>query len=335
MFIIKMLEKFSDRRTKLGFIIILSIITIITFIIILNRMEGNKDTDKNVAAVLEDVTEETTIQTEDVKVTTTITKVTEEVTTIEAQTEESVTETQVETEAQTEALIIEDSVTEPTPRTKWTVQTVSPDFNNAFSDILSYSEYPESYEIDVKCVYQNPELPTGCEITSLTTVLNYFGYAVGKMEMANNYLIKANYGTTDFSTAFIGNPQTTRGYGCYSPVIVNTAQKFLNEHGNMHSVVNLSGYELSELFKIISNDYPIVIWCTMSLVEPKEVYVWTLAGNIDVYWMQNEHCVVLTGYNLAEGTVTVSDPLKGIVKYNLQEFEKRFIQLGKQAVAIK
>ena len=52
MFIIKMLEKFSDRRTKLGFIIILSIITIITFIIILNRMEGNKDTDKNVAAVL-------------------------------------------------------------------------------------------------------------------------------------------------------------------------------------------------------------------------------------------------------------------------------------------
>ncbi|HHX56998.1 MAG TPA: C39 family peptidase, partial [Clostridiales bacterium] len=208
---------------------------------------------------------------------------------------------------------------------------------NAFSDILSNPEYimPESYEINVNCVYQNPELPTGCEVTSLTTVLNYFGYKIGKTDMANNYLIKDKYGATDFSTAFIGNPQTTRGYGCYSPVIVNTAQRFLNDYGNIHSVVDLSGYELSELFKVVSSDYPLVIWCTMSLVEPKEVYVWSLAGNIDVYWMQNEHCVVLTGYDLVEGTVTVSDPLKGIVKYNLQAFENRYNQLGKQVVAIK
>lgn len=35
--------------------------------------------------------------------------------------------------------------------------------------------------LDVECVLQNPELPTGCEITALTTVLNYLGYNVDKL----------------------------------------------------------------------------------------------------------------------------------------------------------
>ncbi len=330
-----MLKNVTRKQKITGLIIILSVIAVIIFINIYSKVEGDKSNEKSVIAMKGDI-DQTTDTTE---VTTVTTKVTKVVTTTEAQTEESVTETEVVTEtvAETEMRVMQEPVPEPVPRTKWTLQTVSPNLNNAFSDILSNLEYitPESHQINVNAVYQNPELPTGCEVTSLTTVLNYFGYTIGKMDMANNYLIKEKYGATDFSTAFIGNPQTERGYGCYSPVIVNTAQKFLNDYGNMHSVVDLSGYELSDLFKVVSSDYPIVVWCTMSLVEPREIYAWSLAGNIDVYWMQNEHCVVLTGYDLVEGTVTVSDPLKGIVKYNLQAFEKRYIQLGKQAVAIK
>lgn len=326
----KILESFICKQRTIGLILMLSTIAILVLIIIFDKVGRIKEANKEVLVMMGEITETIEVRTEVTTFTTNA--VTRAVTTTESQTEESITETETETEITTE-----ESSTEPRTRIKWTLQTVSPNLNNIFTDILSDSEYilPDSYEIDVNCVYQNPELPTGCEVTSLTTVLNHFGYTIGKMDMANNYLIKDNYGATDFSTAFIGNPQTERGYGCYSPVIVNTAQRFLDDHGNLHSVEDLSGYELRELFKVISNDYPIVVWCTMSLVEPKEVYVWTLAGNIDVYWMRNEHCVVLTGYDLAEGTVTVSDPQKGIIKYNLDRFEKRFTQLGKQAVAIK
>ena len=35
---------------------------------------------------------------------------------------------------------------------------------------------------------QYPELPTGCEITSLTEVLNYLGYGIDKETLARNYL---------------------------------------------------------------------------------------------------------------------------------------------------
>ena len=41
----------------------------------------------------------------------------------------------------------------------------------------------DSYCITMNCVFQNPELPTGCEITALTTVLNHLGYDVTKTEM--------------------------------------------------------------------------------------------------------------------------------------------------------
>lgn len=44
--------------------------------------------------------------------------------------------------------------------------------------------------IDVPTVMQNPELPNGCEITSLTAVLNSKGYKVEKTEMADIYLPK-------------------------------------------------------------------------------------------------------------------------------------------------
>ena len=46
---------------------------------------------------------------------------------------------------------------------------------------------------NVKCIAQNPELPRGCEVTSLAMMLNYNGINVSKMELAKEvkkYLIK-------------------------------------------------------------------------------------------------------------------------------------------------
>lgn len=53
----------------------------------------------------------------------------------------------------------------------------------------SDSLFSESYVIqDFPIIYQMPELPTGCEITAMTMVLNYYGYSVDKVQMATQYL---------------------------------------------------------------------------------------------------------------------------------------------------
>ena len=41
-------------------------------------------------------------------------------------------------------------------------------------------EVPAEHVLDVDAIYQRPELPTGCEVTSLTALLQYLGFDVDK-----------------------------------------------------------------------------------------------------------------------------------------------------------
>ena len=104
---------------------------------------------------------------------------------------------------------------------------------------------PESSSIsDFEFTGQMPELPTGCEITSLTMVLNYYGYSVDKMTMALEYLPTLGWNDTyygedgslygnDIYNYFIGNPQSeTDGLSCGAGAIVTAADGYLADNGN-------------------------------------------------------------------------------------------------------
>ena len=67
--------------------------------------------------------------------------------------------------------------------------------------------------LSVPTVMQMPEYPTGCEITSMTAVLNYYGINISKMEMVENHLPKEDYRMIgdvrygpDPNKAFSGHP---------------------------------------------------------------------------------------------------------------------------------
>ncbi len=47
---------------------------------------------------------------------------------------------------------------------------------------------PSTVQLDVENILQNPELPNGCEITSAAIVLNYLGFDIDKVTLAENYL---------------------------------------------------------------------------------------------------------------------------------------------------
>ena len=196
---------------------------------------------------------------------------------------------------------------------------------------------PDSYSIDVDYIYQCPELPTGCEITSLTMLLNYLGFDVSKTDLADNYLEKDYMCTVSFNDAFIGDPRWDGGYGCFSPVIVRSAQKYLDtqHNGYKYLVENISGTKFEDLYEYIANDNPVIIWCSMSLMDIYKNYCYTASDGNDVYWYDNEHCMLLTGYDKNEGTVTAADPLEGLMLYNSERFEYIYNQLGKQAVIIR
>lgn len=209
---------------------------------------------------------------------------------------------------------------------------------------LPTTETRDSYTIEnFETVLQNPELPTGCEVTSLTAVLNYLGYEVDKVTMANEYLPKMNfyrkdgklYGT-DFRYVFAGTPFNNSSYGCYAPCIMNTANAYLKYHQNIHKAIDVSGREFTDLEFYINNNMPVIVWATSeNLKQPKLTTKWTTPSGENVQWLSGEHCMVLIGYDKINGTVTVADPLVGLTTYPYELFKTRYEQMGKQAVVIR
>lgn len=185
----------------------------------------------------------------------------------------------------------------------------------------------------VKHLPQNPELPTGCEITALTTVLNYYGFNVDKLTMATKYLEKAD-APANFWKVFLGDPTKKTGFGCYAAPITNAANKYLKDIKANYVAKNVSGTSFEKLLSYVENGTPVVIWGTMEMKKPYSTYKWTVDGET-VQWIAPEHCLVLIGYDIENGTAIVSDPQKGIGSYKLDTVKARFLALHSQCVILE
>ncbi|MGN1303948.1 MAG: C39 family peptidase [Oscillospiraceae bacterium] len=197
--------------------------------------------------------------------------------------------------------------------------------------------YPQKKNLSVKKILQNPELPTGCEITSLAMLLNYIGFKADKLLLADKYLEKGKYRAADPNKVFVGDPKSTFAYGCYSNVIVNAAEKFLEEKDkkNAWKVRNITGCNANSLYFAVGSGNPVIVWATMDMKAPRKGAEWTIPETKEKYvWTAGEHCMILTGYDKKAKLVYVNDPLKGAVTYNQKDFEKRFVQMGRNAVII-
>ncbi len=201
------------------------------------------------------------------------------------------------------------------------------------SEIDFSSLSKRSVGLAVNYLPQNPELPTGCEITSLTTVLNYYGYNVSKTVMADKYLEKQN-APADWTKVFMGTPFDPHSFGCYAQPITNAANKFFADNKNKHIAYNKSGIAFSAILSEIDNGRPVVIWGTMQM---KEAYK-TVKFNIDgktMQWIAPEHCLVLIGYDIDRGVAIMSDPQRGIVEYDIYTVKQRYESMCSQCVFIR
>lgn len=192
----------------------------------------------------------------------------------------------------------------------------------------------EQKYIVMKELLQLPSLPTGCEITSLTAVLNYWGYGVSKETMSDKYLEKGRLGQVTAYEAFIGEPSSTGGYGCFAPVIQRAANKYLSEQNSFYRAYNLTGAAFEDLYKEINQNHPVIVWATINMVEPTYYSQWKLQDGT-YSWIGREHCLVITGYDKSTNSVYVMDPLKGNVAYDATLFKTRYEQMFSQAVVIK
>ena len=188
--------------------------------------------------------------------------------------------------------------------------------------------------LEVKNILQKPDLPAGPEITCLAIVLHYFGDYADKVMLAENYLTIAEPGTTSPYVAYLGDPKVAEGsYGCYAPVIVEAANRYLTDKGSKKRAVDISGSSGEELLKQVKKGNPVIVWNTTNLVPSRVTEEWVIDGEV-VQWLGNEHCTVLMGYNKTTGTVIVADPLRGIVEFDMEKYFMRYKEQHSNAVLL-
>jgi uncharacterized protein YvpB len=200
---------------------------------------------------------------------------------------------------------------------------------------------PRQKKLDVDIVLQNPQLPTGCEVTTLTMLLNHYGFNVSKLFLADMmpqfnfyYIDNVLYGA-DFLTTFPGNPRSNSGYGCYTPCMVTTAQKYFNYIGNdEYYLKDITGTDFDTLLSYVAAGKPVMTWATMGMIESVTGMSWTTPEGKYVTWRGNEHCLLLTGYDKDTGMVYVNDPLRGSVSYSMSVYRLRYNEMGKYSAVL-
>ena len=194
---------------------------------------------------------------------------------------------------------------------------------------------------DFEIVRQLPELPTGCEITALTMMLNYYGCPVDKTIMAEKYLPTAPaefyegtdgrlYGP-DMEAHFVGDPFSS-GYVCGTEAVMSAADAYLAGRSSSLRAKDLTGAEPEELYNYVSDGIPVLVWVTIGMQERDEVQGWYTQDGRWMDWSRNDHGAVLIGYD--EGTVTIADPLSGLRVYSRDRFEHVFASRGARCVAL-
>ncbi|MBI0576917.1 C39 family peptidase [Neobacillus cucumis] len=218
--------------------------------------------------------------------------------------------------------------------------------NRVFSYIKKY-KYLSNGRFDVKKVYipvkslrQKPQLPNGCEITSLTAVLNYYHYNVSKTKMSDQYLPKKpfyfkkgkRYGPDPYKY-FAGNPRSRHGFFSYSPPIVKAANSYMKKVKGTYIAKDLRGRKKDVVLDQLDKGVPVVIWVTLDLSKPKIKYGWYLSGTKKYFRAPvNLHAVVLNGYD--DKYVYIMNPLKGHVKYDSKKFFSSYKALGSHAMMV-
>ncbi|MCI9414603.1 MAG: C39 family peptidase [Clostridiales bacterium] len=193
--------------------------------------------------------------------------------------------------------------------------------------------------INVPYISQEGTLPTGCEIVSSTMLLRYYGINTTAEELALRIPRREVRWENGMRTGphpaemFAGNPFASASYGCYAPVIAELLNRELENSDLQASAV--TGADLNDLInEQVAQGRPVLIWATMDMKASVSGDSWTLDDGSTFTWRKNEHCLVLVGAD--EQGYYFNDPYQGngLVHYDRTLVEKRYAELGWQAVVV-
>lgn len=180
-----------------------------------------------------------------------------------------------------------------------------------------------------------PDLPNGCEVTSLSMLMNYYGIKVSKNELAETIQHVDSF--TD-GGKYRGNPHqgfvghmtiANAGWCVYNEPLYNVARKYTSH------IENITGSDFLSLLKLVSNGHPVMIITTTTFNKVNNMQTWdTNTGKVNV--TPSSHACVITGYSKPKKVVYVNNPY-GYKNQpvNWKNLQASYNQQGRQALYIR
>ena len=165
--------------------------------------------------------------------------------------------------------------------------------------------------LPVPQVLQNPELPNGCEITSLCEVLRYWGFAADKCDLADHYLPRsARWYGADPDRVYMGDPHKDdgspeTGYYCFAGPVVAAANAYLAAHGGGYTAHDLTRRREDGLLRQLERGRPVIFWATLRFndVQFDACGGYALPGGGYHRVFHTLHCMALCGADDTHFTV--------------------------------
>ena len=183
-----------------------------------------------------------------------------------------------------------------------------------------------SFTDEPQQVLQYPEFESGCEIAALTAALQSMGFDVDMSEIVDKHLVVDG----EYATGYLASPRTDYGGG-FPPGVADAANSYLASQGSTLTARDLTGSSFGGITALVEAGYPVLVWTTLEQTDPN--FDPELGAIED--WYVNEHCVTVYRIDGASGTVTASDPLKGIVKLDVATFAEVYAKCGSRALVIR
>lgn len=199
-------------------------------------------------------------------------------------------------------------------------------------------------EIEMEVLNQYPELPVGCEVTCTAAMLNFFGFDIGKCELADNYFPKESafterggtlYGP-DPQKCFVGDPYG-KGYGCYEKVVAEVLSDYFASHGSENRGIVLNDAKSADLERFIDGGAPVIVWASIDMKPYKynAVSQWVTEDGDTIEWLSNSHTLILTGYDASYYYFMDCWNKSEIQRYAKETFISRWEENGSRAVTVK
>jgi uncharacterized protein YvpB len=199
-------------------------------------------------------------------------------------------------------------------------------------------ELKEQVLLDAPIIKQYPELPRGCEVTSLAMLLQFANVRTDKLELAelvrkDNTPYRKEGGKVYFGNpndGFVGDMHNLNnpGYGVYHKPIKELAEKYLPGE-----IQDITGKDFDTVKAYLTSGYPvwIITNATYEELSPSSFQLWeTPTGQVKITY--REHSVLVTGYD--QKYIYFNDPISGEKnkKAPIQEFILAWVQMGSQAI---